>query len=67
MSNLDIREEAAAAGVKLWRIAESLGIADHVLSRRLRHELSDEDKARVREIIRELKEADNGTDKGEPT
>lgn len=54
MSNQDIRRVAAGAGVKLWEIAEALGIADSSLSRKLRRELPSEEKERILGIIREL-------------
>lgn len=54
MSNQDVRRAAAGAGVKLWQIADALGIADCSLSRKLRKELSADEKARIFEIIREL-------------
>ena len=55
MKNIDIRTEAANAGVKLWQIAERLGINDGNFSRKLRQELSSEEKAKIRAIITELK------------
>ncbi len=55
MSNLDIRKEAKEAGVNLWQIADKLGIQDSGFSRKLRKELSDEEKAKIRDIIAELK------------
>lgn len=57
MKNLDIREAAKAAGVKLWKIAEKLNITDATFSRKLRKELNDEDKAQIMRIIAELKGA----------
>ncbi|MDE6933464.1 MAG: hypothetical protein K2P37_12335 [Oscillospiraceae bacterium] len=54
MTNQDIRRTAAGAGVKLWQIAESLGIADCNFSRKLRRELSAEEKEKIFSIIREL-------------
>lgn len=54
MSNQDIRRAAAGAGVKLWQIAEALGIADCSFSRKLRRELPAEEKDRIFSIIREL-------------
>lgn len=54
MANQDIRRTAAGAGVKLWQIAEALGIADCSLSRKLRRELTPEEKDRVFAIIRDL-------------
>lgn len=54
MMNEDIRRTAAGAGVKLWQIAEALGIADFNFSRKLRRELPAEEKERIFSIIREL-------------
>ena len=54
MSNQDIRRTAAGAGVKLWQIAEALGIADCSLSRKLRRELPAEEKERIFAIIDRL-------------
>ncbi len=55
MKNQDIRNEIKVAGLKLWQIAEGLGINDGNLSRLLRRELSDEKKAEIRSIIEKLK------------
>ena len=54
MTNQDIRRTAAGAGVKLWQIADALGIADCSLSRKLLKELPQEEKDRIFGIIREL-------------
>ena len=54
MANQDVRRTAAGAGVKLWQIAEALGIADCSLSRKLRRELSAEEKERIFGIIQQL-------------
>ena len=54
MTNQDIRRTAAGAGVRLWQIAEALGIADCSLSRKLRRELPPEEKQKIFSIIREL-------------
>ena len=51
LKNADIREAATAHGVKLWQIAEELGIADGNFSRKLRKELPQKDKDKVFEII----------------
>ncbi len=56
MNNLDIKLEAAGAGIKLWQIAYKLGITDSSFSRKLRKELSLEDKQKIRKIISDLKE-----------
>ena len=54
MHNQDIRRTAAGAGVKLWQIADALGIADASFSRKLRKELPQEEKEKIFSIIREL-------------
>lgn len=54
MSNQDIRRAAAEAGLRLWQIADRLRIADYNLSRKLRHELPDEEKEKIFSIIAEL-------------
>jgi lambda repressor-like predicted transcriptional regulator len=55
MHNEDIRAEIKAAGLKLWHIAARLGMNDGNLSRKLRHELSPDQKSKIRRIIAELR------------
>lgn len=52
--NADIKMAAANAGVRLWQIAEELGIADTTFSKKLRREFSAEQKAEVFHIIKKL-------------
>lgn len=54
MTNADIKVAAMRAGVKLWELAEALGIADTSLSRKLRHELPEDEKQKILEIIDRL-------------
>lgn len=54
MKNLDVRRAAAGNGVRLWQIADALGIADCNLSRKLRKELPDEEKKAIFAIIQDL-------------
>ncbi len=54
MANLDLKHEAKKAKVWLWQVADELQIADNQLSKKLRKELSDEEKAEIREIIARL-------------
>ncbi len=56
--NQDIRLAAGAAGIRLWQIADRLGMTDGNFSRKLRHELPDSEKVRIREIIEQLKAGD---------
>ena len=54
MNNQDIRTAAKMRGVRLWQIAEALGITDGNFGRRLRRELSETDKERILHIIDNL-------------
>ncbi len=54
MYNQDIRRTAAGAGVKLWQIADALGITDSSFSRKLRKELPPEEKEKIFSIIERL-------------
>ncbi len=55
MTNQTIRQAARASGVRLWRIAEALGVTDSTLSRKLRRELSPEETAHILGIIDSLR------------
>lgn len=54
MCNQDIRQTATKSSVRLWRIADALGITDSSFSRKLRKELPQEEKARIFSIIQKL-------------
>lgn len=54
MKNEDVKRFAKQCGVCLWRVADSLGIQDSALSKKLRRELPAEEKERIFDIIREL-------------
>ena len=54
MANNDIRLKAAGKGIKLWQIAEALGITDSSLSRKLRRELPESEKDKFCSIIETL-------------
>ena len=54
MKNTDIRQAAKSAGVRLWQIAEMVGMNDGNFSRKLRRELPDDEKQRILEIIDRL-------------
>lgn len=57
MANQDIRNEAKKAGVKLWQIADKLGISEPTITRLMRRELNTEKKEEIFKIIAELKGA----------
>ena len=54
MENMKIREEAAVRGIRLWQVAERLGISDGNLSRLLRRELPPEKQREILGIIESL-------------
>lgn len=54
MTNKDVREAAKAAGVRLWQVAEGLGMNDSAFSRKLRHELPEETRRQALAIIERL-------------
>ena len=54
-SNQDIRLLAAGSDIRLWQIADKLGYNDAYFSRKLRKELTAEEKKRIRKIISELR------------
>lgn len=54
MKNTEIRKCAFKAGVRLWQVADRLGITDGNFSRKLRHELPDAEKEKILSIIKEI-------------
>ncbi len=62
MHNKDIREYAKRKNVKLWRIANKLGVNDGNFSRKLRRELQEETKQQIFEIIDNLARDQGGED-----
>ena len=54
-ANEAIREAARRAGVRHWRIADELGINEGMLCRMLRHELPENKKREILDIIQRLK------------
>ena len=57
--NQDVRQKASSAGLRLWQVAEALGIADYTFSRKLRKELPSEEKERIFFIIQKLAEGNS--------
>lgn len=54
MKNEGVREAAKLKGVLLWQIADKLGISDNSFSRKLRHELTQEEQDTIKKLIDEL-------------
>ena len=55
MKNLEIRKIAKEHKVNLWEIAEKLNLMDCNFSRKLRKELSDNEKNKILKIINAIK------------
>lgn len=56
MHNKDIREAISAAGLRYWQVAEAYGCTDGNFSRKLRKELPEEEKNKIFEAIKRLKQ-----------
>lgn len=54
MANEDIRGYAKVNKVKLWHIADALNITDAHFSRKLRYELSADEKRKIMKLIDQL-------------
>ena len=54
LNNSEIRNRAKTKSVKLWQVADCLGITDSSFSRKLRHELPEPEKSRILSIIDEI-------------
>lgn len=52
--NSKIKNYARLKKVKLWQVAEKLGLHDSNFSRKLRHELSEEETEQIIKIIDDL-------------
>jgi hypothetical protein len=61
MFNKDIRIYAKEKGVFFWQIAKVMGVSEPTMTRRLRSELSEQDKQTFRHIIDELSAQNNNT------
>lgn len=54
MNNKEIRNAAGGYGLKLWQVAEEIGMNESAFSRKLRRELPHEEKQRILEAIDRL-------------
>ena len=53
-ANKEIREAAKGAGVRLWQVAERIGVADATFSRKLRREVPPQEKKHILDVIDEV-------------
>lgn len=66
-ANMEIRNAAKRAGVRLWEVAEAIGITDGMLSRKMRRELPEAEQHKMLDIVEELahrKEAESHENAG---
>lgn len=56
MNNKEIRNACFVAGLKLWELAERLGFSESGFSRKLRHELPEDEKTEILKVIRMIAE-----------
>lgn len=54
LANLDIREYAKNKNVNIYQVAEYLKISDSTMTRKLRSELDQKEKAEIKKIINKL-------------
>ena len=54
MKNQEIRQAALRKGVRMWQIAEALGVHENTFSRRLRTELPQDEQEKILSIIDDL-------------
>ena len=54
MLNYAVKVAAASNDLKMWQIADALGIHESTLSKRLRKELSDEEQDKIIAVINRL-------------
>lgn len=53
-ANMEIRTMAKDSGVKLWEVAEAIGITDGMLSRKLRRELPQVERRKILSIVADI-------------
>ena len=53
--NAEIRQVLKKKGIKHWQVADAMGISEATMVRRLRKELPEEEKARILQIIEQLR------------
>lgn len=54
MNNKDIRNTAGGYGIRLWQVAEAIGMNESAFSRKLRKELPQEEKEKILAVIEKL-------------
>lgn len=60
MSNKEIRNAAGGHGLKLWEVAEAIGMNESAFSRKMRRELPEEEKNKILSVITRLAQERQG-------
>lgn len=53
--NSEIRSIIKSSGIRFWQIADRLNISEATMTRKMRHELSEEEKTKIMSIINEIR------------
>ena len=61
MNNLKIRFKLIEKNKKLWWLAKAMGISESTITRKLRDELSEEEQARIVQLIEQKAGEENGS------
>lgn len=59
MANAEIRAFCISKDIRMWQLADACGYSEMTLYRKLRHNLSDDDKKHFLDIIDKLSEQKN--------
>ena len=54
-ANEDLRIAARKAGVPFWKIAEMMNVSEPTMTRKLRREMPDAEKAKILDIIEQIR------------
>ncbi|MCH5299008.1 MAG: hypothetical protein J1E96_04510 [Ruminococcus sp.] len=57
MANKDIRQQAKNKGVYLWEVADALKVSEPTMTRKMRKELPESEKAEIFGIIESIAES----------
>lgn len=60
MCNQEIRDAAKKNGVKLWQVADRIGMNDSNFSRKLRKELPEHERTKILGIITDIHSENGG-------
>lgn len=55
-ANKEFRADMKAAGIRLWEIADEIGVSEATITRRLRNEMNNETKKQLVQAAQRIKE-----------